>query len=73
MRACAPPQAGRRAAWVLSAARLSTRLKCRSRAVGKAEGFEFSQSARVDARDRDGQWWEPVSYTHLTLPTIYSV
>ena len=39
----------------------------RARAVAtKAEG-------EISGLSEDGQWQEPVSYTHLTLPTICSV
>ena len=33
----------------------------------------LSHSPAVDQIYRGGRWQVPVSYTHLTLPTIYSV
>ena len=45
--------------------------------IGAAYYLQKMQPAKtfaiVEARPDIGGTWDPVSYTHLTLPTIYSV
>ena len=35
--------------------------------------INLSENATYKVEASDGRRWAPVSYTHLTLPTIYSV
>ena len=44
-----------------------------SEAVGKIIGLVLAHSVLIGSDLQEGELLVPVSYTHLTLPTIYSV
>ena len=64
------PGAGRAAVWPLSQVLAAAVDLVRA---GWIEGAEVHELLTILDTYRDGDGFGPVSYTHLTLPTIYSV